>query len=251
MKAEDLFRDGKLDDAIRVLGSELRDDPSNVKKRTFLFELLCFAGEYDRAEKQLDLLGDQNQDSMLASLLYRGALNAEKTRHDMFRDNKLPQSSASGGDGSNVSGSLNGKPFTSIRDADERIGAKLEIIAGGDYMWVAFENVARLDIPPPKRVRDTFWAPGRLRTGPNFKGQDLGEILIPVLSPGSSDSEDPAVRLGRVTEWFRDESGAEFPLGQKTLLVDGEEIPLLEVRRLDIQSAPAQARSATEMPNSS
>lgn len=237
MKAEDLFRAGKLDEAIRMLSSELRDDPSNSKKRTFLFELLCFAGEYDRAEKQLDLLGDDNQDAMLASLLYRGALNAEKTRQEMFREGKLPQS----GEPATVSGSLNGKPFQSIQDADQRIGAKLEIIAGADYMWVGFENIAQLDLPAPKRVRDTFWAPGRLRTGANFKGQDLGEILIPVLSPGSAESEDPAVRLGRVTEWYRDENGLEFPLGQKMLLVDGEEFPLLEVRKLEIHASGAAA----------
>jgi type VI secretion system protein ImpE len=237
MKPEDLFRVGQLDEAIRMLSSELRDDPSNSKKRTFLFELLCFAGEYDRAEKQLDLLGDQNHDAMLASLLYRGALNAEKTRRDMFRDGKLPHSPAGSGELARISGSLNGKAFDSIRDADQRIGPKLEIIAGGDYMWVGFENIAQLDLPPPKRVRDTFWAPARLRTGASFKGQDLGEILIPVLSPGSAASDDPAVRLGRVTEWYRDENGAEFPLGQKMLLVDGEEVPLLEVRKLEIRTS--------------
>src|SRR5450759_3191680 len=109
MKPEDLFRVGKLDEAIRMLSSELRDDPSNLKKRTFLFELLCFAGEYDRAEKQLDLLGDDNQDAMLASLLYRGALHAEKTRQEMFRDGTLPQTSARAVESANVSGSLNVK----------------------------------------------------------------------------------------------------------------------------------------------
>src|SRR5215472_4014999 len=109
MKAEDLFREGKLDEAVRLLGSELRDDPSNVHKRTFLFELLCFAGEYDRAEKQLDLLGDQNQNAMLASLLYRGALNAQRTREDMFQNGNLPAP----GEQREVGGILNGKPFNS------------------------------------------------------------------------------------------------------------------------------------------
>src|ERR1035438_5907620 len=104
-KAEDLFREGKLDEAIQVLGSELRDDPANLKKRTFLFELLCFAGEYGRAEKQLDLLGDQDKDAMLASLLYRGALNAEQTRQEMFAGGKLPAPAPEGH--ANVSGPAN------------------------------------------------------------------------------------------------------------------------------------------------
>ncbi len=136
-----------------------------------------------------------------------------------------------------VSGLLNGKPFESIRDADPRIGSRLEVIAAGDYLWIGFEHIAHLSIEVPKRLRDTLWAPARLRTGPSFKGQDLGEVLLPALAPGSVATDDPDIRLGRVTEWFRDESGIEFPLGRKVLLVDGEEIPLLEVRTLEIQAA--------------
>src|SRR5271165_6584489 len=146
MKAEDLFREGKLDEAIRMLGSDLRDDPSNVQKRTFLFELLCFAGEYDRAEKQLDLLGDQNQDAMLASLLYRGAAYAERTRQEMFQG-KLPQEKLV--HDTKIGGSLNGKPFESISDADPRIGPRLEVIAGGDYLWIGFEHIASLRVEAP------------------------------------------------------------------------------------------------------
>jgi type VI secretion system protein ImpE len=234
VKAEDLFREGKLEDAIRLLGSELRDDPSNAQKRTFLFELLCFSGEYDRAEKQLDLLGDLNKDAMLASLLYRGALNAERTRQDMFEKGTLTPPVL---DPPKVSGTLNGKPFESICDADPRVGARLEVIAGGDYLWIGFEHIAHLKIEAPKRLRDLLWATARLQTGPSFKGQDLGDVLLPALTPESVASDEPDIRLGRATEWVRDESGIEFPLGRKLLLVDGEEIPLLEVRTLEIQAA--------------
>ena len=234
MRAEELFREGESRRAIQNLGSELRDDPSNARKRTFLFELLCFAGEYDRAEKQLDLLGDQNKDAMLASLLHRGAINAERTRQDMFRTGKLEAPVL---DAPKVGGLLNGKPFTSIADADPRLGGRLEVIAGGDYLWIGFEHIAGLKIEAPKRLRDTIWATGRLKTGPSFKGQDMGDVLLPALTPGCVDSDEVDIRLGRVTEWFRDESGIEFPLGRKVLLIDGEEVPLLEIRTLEIQAA--------------
>jgi type VI secretion system protein ImpE len=233
MTAKELYRAGKLKEAIQALNQGLRENPSDISQRTFLFELLSFAGEYERAEKQLDLLGDQNKDSMLASLLYRGALNAERTRQGMFREGNLTLAVL---DGPKLRGSLNGKPFHSIADADPRVGSRLEIFAAGDYLWIAFEHVAYLGLEAPKRLRDTLWAPARLRTGPSFKGQDLGDVLLPALAPGSLDSDDPDIRLGRVTEWFRDESGIEFPLGRKILLVDGQEFPLLEVRTLEIQA---------------
>src|SRR6266481_6109993 len=47
MTAKELYREGKLTAAIQALGAELRDNPTDAQRRTFLFELLCFAGEYD------------------------------------------------------------------------------------------------------------------------------------------------------------------------------------------------------------
>ena len=56
MTARELYQAGKLDEAVQALIAELRDNPGDTKRRTFLFELLCFAGNFDRAEKQLDIL---------------------------------------------------------------------------------------------------------------------------------------------------------------------------------------------------
>jgi type VI secretion system protein ImpE len=81
-----------------------------------------------------------------------------------------------------------------------------------------------------------------VRTSDSFKGVDLGEVLLPVMTPLASADSDDAVRLGRVTEWRELADGTEVPVGQKMLLVDGEEFPILEVRELDI--APALAGAA-------
>ena len=56
MIAKQLFAAGKVQEAIAALGAHLRDHPTDSVQRTFLFELLCFAGQYDRAEKQLGVL---------------------------------------------------------------------------------------------------------------------------------------------------------------------------------------------------
>ena len=233
MKARELLAESRLTDAIESLGVELRNDPTDAQRRSLLFELLAFAGEFDRAGKHLDILAQRGPDAGMGALLYRAAIHAEKTRADMFRTGATPDHK----DTAAITGTLNGKPFSSIRDADPRIGDRLEVFAAGQYMWLPFEHIASLRIAPPKRLRDTLWTPAILKTGPKFKGVELGEVLLPVLAPLSFDSDDDAVRLGRVTEFVATDEGHEVPIGQKLLLVDDEEIPILEVRELTVASA--------------
>jgi len=40
-----------------------------------------------------------------------------------------------------------------------------------------------------------------------------------------------------MTEWVATDDGLEVPVGQKLLMVDDEEIPILEVRELTVTSA--------------
>ncbi len=234
MDAQQLFQAGKLQEAIDALSVNLRDKPADNKSRTFLFELLCFAGEYDRAEKHLELLQQQSGEAAMGALVYRGALNGERTRSDMFERKTFPQSSISR---EAIRGTLNGKPFQSLEDADPRIGPRLEIFAAGDYMWLPLGDVAVIEMEPPKRLRDLLWAPVRLQTGPDFKNKDLGQVLIPAVAPLSWQHPDDSVRLGRVSEWCADEAGDQAPFGSKMLLVDGEEVPVLDIRKLEILAA--------------
>ncbi len=231
MNATELYRAGRLDEAIQALGTSLRSDPMDAQRRTFLFELLCFAGEYDRAEKHLDVLAASGKEADMGALLYRSALHAERTRQKMFREGETPQG---GRKPEAVSGTLNGEAFESLVDADPRVGARLEIFAAGQYTWLPLEQIESVRIEAPSRLRDLLWAPAILRTGPAFSGLDLGEVLLPVLTPLAWASDDPDVRLGRKTDWQTTESGEEVPVGQRLLLVDGEEFPILEVRELMI-----------------
>jgi type VI secretion system protein ImpE len=238
MRANALLQAGKLDEAIEALGVELRDNPTDAQRRTFLFELLCFAGKYDRAEKQLDVLAQGGRQSELGALLYRSALHAERTRQNMFEREEFPRES---GATASVSGTLNGTPFQLLRDADPRIGPRLEIFAAGQYMWLPFEHIASIRMEPPKQLRDLLWARAMVRTGPTFRGLELGEVLVPVLTPLAWQDGDDTVRLGRVTEWYAGAAGIAVPAGQKVLLADEQEIPILEIRELEIAAVPAVA----------
>jgi len=241
MNATELFRAGKLNEAVQALSAELRDHPTDAKRRTFLFELLCFAGDYDRAEKHLQVLSEGGPSTEMGALLYRGVLAAERARQETFLKREYNMTPA---EPLPFTGTLNGQPFESLSDADSRIGARLETFAAGTYLWIPLAHIASIEIAAPRRLRDLLWLPAMVRTGPGFKGTELGEVLIPVLSPHSWRHSDDEVRLGHATVWEESEEGEEVPFGQKMLMVDGEEIPLLEVRSVRI-AAQAQA-AATE-----
>ena len=229
--ARELYRDGKLDEAIEALGAEVRDNPSDAQRRTFLFELLCFAGKYDRAEKQLGVLAQGGKDAQMGTLIYHSALHAERMRQDMFERAAFPTSVAP----AVTAGTINGRAFSTIADADPRIGARLEIFAAGQYTWLPFAQIASVAVEAPKRLRDLMWMPARVRTAEAYKGVELGEVLVPALAPLTWRHPDGQVRLGRVTEFEALDDGAEAPVGQKLLLVDGEELPCLELRELIIE----------------
>jgi type VI secretion system protein ImpE len=241
MNPQELYRAGHLTDAIKALSAELRENPTDVRRRTFLFELLCFAGEYERADKQLEVLAQAGPQSEMGVLLYRSALFAERQRQDVFERGEFP-SKPSDDDSPDRGGTANGKSFSYFADADPRTGAKLEIFAAGNYLLLPLEHVASIEIPPPKKLRDLIWSPAAVRTTPAFKGTELGEVLLPVLAPFSWRHPDEAVRLGRMTVWEKPQ-GSEYqiPFGQKMWMVDDEEISFLELRALEFNPASVAA----------
>lgn len=238
MNAAELYQAGQLEEAIEALSDALRADPTDARRRTFLFELLCFSGEYDRAEKQLDILAREGQQAEMGTLLYRGALHAERTRQQMFDSSGLPPSTTAA---QTVSGTLNGQPFESLEDADPRIGARLEVYVAGQYTWLPFEHISTLRMEPPRRLRDLLWMEVVVRPSERMRELELGELLMPVLTPAAWRHADPLVRLGRVTETEELADGRMAPVGQKLLLADDTEVPILELRELVITPRDASA----------
>jgi type VI secretion system protein ImpE len=242
MSAKELFDAGKLNEAIEALGAEVKNNPTDARRRTFLFELLCFKGDYDRAEKQLNILSDGTPDSKMGAMLYYSALHAERVRQKLFEEKDYPVVPAAT---DTRGGTIDGQPFESLEDADPRIGPRLELFAAGAYLWIPFEHIESIELQPPKRLRDLLWAPALVRTGPKFKEKELGEVLLPVLAPFSWRHADDNVRLGRATEWT-EVDGVAVPSGQRIFSVDGEDYPLLDIRKIEFTPAESQVDTQAE-----
>ena len=266
MTAKELIEAGRLSAAIEQLNDDVRSHPTDMRQRTFLFELLCFAGEYQRAARQLDVIEHQEATAEIGAQAYRDILTAAEAREALFSQGRQPrflfspppyvnshleavnQLRQAQPDASKalleqavsthprLSGRLDGQVFDDFCDSDAILGPFLEVFVQSDYVWFPLEQIKQLTIPPPTHLRDLLWTPASLEahSGP------VGDVFLPVLYPGSCTHDDDRIRLGRLTDWLDGGAGLARGVGQHLFLVGEDGRALLEMRELVFDaSAPA------------
>ncbi|HHJ17512.1 MAG TPA: virulence protein SciE type [Gammaproteobacteria bacterium] len=250
------LRGGDVRGALSQLQDQVRANPAKAEYRVFLFQLLAVMGEWGRALTQLEVAGELDAGTLAMVQTYREALRCEVLRSEVFQGKRSPlvfgdpenwialviqslQASAEGKhaqaqdmrqeayESAEVStGTIDGKPFEWIADADPRIGPFVEVVLNGSYYWVPFQRIQRIQLDPPEDLRDMVWTPAQF-TWSNG-GQAVG--LIPTRYPGSESSEDSAILLAHKTEWEQVAENEYIGTGQRMLATDADEYPLLDVR---------------------
>ena len=170
-ECEELYQAGRLTEAVQALGAELRDNPADTKRRTFLFELLSFAGEYDRAQKQLDVLAQQGPQAEMGALLYRAAIQAERQRQELFRSKRFPERPPRGRSG------LGHPQWRALRMRSRtptpRRGTSGSLRGRDLRVDPAGSHHIHRDLAT-EALRDLLWIPALVRTGPWHEGQGPG-----------------------------------------------------------------------------
>jgi type VI secretion system protein ImpE len=258
MAVEDLIREGDLADALAEAKSQVRKDPADPRLRVMLFQLQSVLGDWERAITQLNVAADMDPGNLLLAALYRPALNAEALRVEIFEGRRAPhvfgepaeyvgwlvQANnlvAQGEFGAAaelreqayeaapaVSGVIDENEFAWIADGDTRLGPLLEGVIDGKYYWIPFECIRTITIEEPTDLRDLVWASA------TFTWANGGEAagLIPARYPGSQESDDPRICLARRTEWLERDGETYLGLGQRMLVTDANEYPLLATRNV-------------------
>ena len=257
----ELYQAGKLQEAIQALTAEVRAKPADGPTRIFLFELLAFAGDWDRAQKQIDVLGQAGPNEALAVQVYKANILAELTRQRLFSEglhphflNEPPAYVDRHLDAINriregnfaearllldraeeerpaLPGTLNGRPFADFRDCDDVIGPVLELIVKDKYTWLPFEQIRRLEISPPAKLRDLVWARAKVEA---LDGT-VGDVYVPALYEGTCRSADSQLRLGRMTAWDLLSDDLSRGVGLKTFQVDEDDVALFEARQVEFR----------------
>lgn len=260
IEAQALLKEGRLAEAVEAVTREVRARPSDETRRMFLFELLLFTGEWERALKQLDVLARQDAQSELGAQVYRNNIGAMRQRERLWAEGVAPhflseppaevdlhleaidEWRAGRGAGARkllnkaskrrtpLAGSVNGREFSDWRDADATLAPVLELIISDKYAWLPFSQIKRVELKAPKRLRDLVWCPASVET----RGGMIGEMFVPALYEGSSRHADELIKLGRMTQWEADGDGRlERALGLRLFVAGEEELPIFEARRVE------------------
>jgi type VI secretion system protein ImpE len=258
MDATQLYKSGKLAEAIDAQVAVVKANPMDQGQRLFLFEMLVFAGDLDRAQRQIDAIQTDQPEIVVAIMDYRKLLDAERQRRQVFNnkaqpgflgpvpdhvrvrllalvklaDNALAEAATlfeeANGQIAPLKGSLNGKAFEGLRDGDDCLGSILEVCSKGKYFWVPLEQIETLTMNAPRFPRDLLWIPAHLET----KEGDAGSVFLPALYPGTDQENDTQLKLGRLTDW-RGESLVRG-VGVKVFFVGADESSILDWRKLEL-----------------
>ena len=90
MTADELLREGKLEEAQAALSQEIRAKPADAKLRVFLFQLLSVQGQWERALTQLNLAGEMDAAHLAMVQTYREGIRCELLRAEIFAGKRSP-----------------------------------------------------------------------------------------------------------------------------------------------------------------
>lgn len=256
----ELFRQGQLTAAIEAMTAAVRTRPSDVAARSLLVELLCFQGDLERADRQLDALVRIDPQVATGVSLLRHLLRAETSRREVFERGRVPEFSGTPGkslelrlraltevrqgnpiravqlvrDAESVepelTGSCNGLAFSGFRDLDDLLGPVLEVVtATGAYYWIDAADVELLEPDSITHLVDMLWRPATLQTRTGIHGR----VHLPALYFGSERCADGALQLGHATDWLACEGlGLVRGLGRREYLTGEVSVTILELKSL-------------------
>ena len=262
--AIELFQSGQLSAALASATEAVRNQTSDIVARSQLSELLCFTGDLDRADKQLDAAMQIDAESAVGVSLLRHLIRSEKSRREVFSEGRVPEflqqptdaqqcrlkavMNLRGGNfqdsadlvatalesESLVSGDADGTPFEGMTDLDDVLGPTIEIYtATGKYYWLSAEQVVSIEFSPVEHLSDMLWRAAQIQT----VGEISGRVHIPALYHGSHESDDERIRIGRATDWIQRHESLTSGAGQREWLLGDDVAAITSLKSVSFQLA--------------
>ncbi|MEP3479188.1 MAG: type VI secretion system accessory protein TagJ [Fuerstiella sp.] len=256
----ELFQNGHLDDAVISATEAVRNNPLDIGARSILCEVLCFAGDLERADKQLEAAIQIDADSAVGVSLIRHLIRSEICRREVFEQGRVPEFLAQPTPAQQLrlkalvslnnddcesaakliaeaferepemTGECNGKAFVGMRDLDDLLGPNIEVFtATGQYYWLTAEQIISLEFSEIEHLSDLLWRAAQIVT----VGDVSGRVHVPALYHNSHASADENIRTGRSTDWIqKSETAPILGVGQRDWLFDEDVVAITEVKEI-------------------
>ena len=257
---QEALRNGDLAGCRAALIAQVKAAPGDAGLRAFLSQLCMLEGDWDRALKQLDMLGELDATALDLVTDYRSAILAERVRGDVMTGRatpsilgeprawiaKLVEALRLDAEGAAEAayelrndafaeapaspGEADGTRFDWLADADQRYGPVLEAVMDGAYHWIPFDAVAEIAFEPPRDLRDRVWTVGIM----TLVNGGQWPILVPTRYPGSEIAlgGEAEHALARRTDWSALYAEHYAGLGQRMFAAGDADLPLLDVRSI-------------------
>jgi protein involved in temperature-dependent protein secretion len=175
MSAADLFREGKLNEAVEAAIAAVKQKPTDLDARYTLAQMLCFAGDLERADTHLDAIASQDKERLIVIGMIRHLTRAEQWRRQFFDEGRVPEIIAeptpvvrlhleaaiyarkgettqavdlirrADEQHTPLAGTCDGTPFDDLRDLDDLLGPVCEVLtSNGKYFWIPWERIERM-----------------------------------------------------------------------------------------------------------
>ncbi|NNE68374.1 MAG: hypothetical protein HKN33_17545 [Pyrinomonadaceae bacterium] len=250
---------GDLNGAIELALSAVKSNPTDVRARTFLFELSCFSGDWERGKRQLDVVANQDVNALIGAQIYKQNFEGESDRIRVFEDGMIPECLMPPPkyvENLLVAGThlrkgrpeearevldkaeeerpafrckVNGDEVGDFRDYNDLTMCVFEAIVKGSYTWIPFEQVENVVFTEPKSLRDLYW----MQVEVEMINGTKGEMFFPSLYVNTFKHENPEIQLGRVTDWDEIADDIFAGVGTRLFSLDGEYKAIPDIQNIE------------------
>lgn len=236
----------------------IRANPAKVEHRIHLAQLLMVAGKWEPCLQQLQITAQLDPKATAMAQTYRALIQAEICREQTFKGQRDPLGFGETAHWQDLLAealiarannqiqladkfqqqafdlapcntfSINGNEANWIADGDSRLGPICEVFINGGYYWLPFTQIKQLTLEQPKDLRDLVWIPAK------FILTDFSQHFgfLPSRYALSYQAGKDQLALSTLTEWAPLSEQSWAGIGQKMLVTDSAEYPLLSIHSL-------------------
>lgn len=251
-----------LGETLAEVTRQIQASPADADLRAAFVQLLCLAGNWSRAQTQLQSWLALSPQAQPTVTLLQQAIAGEQQREAVLRGDAEPvlpgsawhwcdtllaalKADAAGdithgcalrAEALDLAAATSGtvtqqdRPtaFSWLMDGDSRFGPVCEVINQGRYYWLPFAAIREMQFQAPASVTDLVWRHTRIAL---IDGSEQ-VCQIPARYPLRSESDERVLRAS-VTEWLPlgDDSDQFIGQGQKMWLSDSAEFSLLNLQQ--------------------